>query len=166
MLFRSGVYFVPAFTGLGAPYWDHAARGCFFGLTRGCGRAEFSRAVLESIAFEVSDVVAVMNEAAPVPISELRVDGGACVSDFLLDFQAGLLGIPVERPVYTESTALGAAYLAGLAAGVWGSTGDLASLRRSERVFPPRLSEAQRGRALRNWHDAVALARRWGDRAE
>ena len=161
-----GVYFVPAFTGLGAPYWDHAARGCFFGLTRGCGRAEFSRAVLESIAFEVSDLVAVMNEAAPVPISELRVDGGACVSDFLLDFQAGLLGIPVERPVYTESTALGAAYLAGLAAGVWGSTGDLASLRRSERVFPPRLSEAQRGRALRNWHDAVALARRWGDRAE
>lgn len=161
-----GVYFVPAFTGLGAPYWDHAARGCFFGLTRGCGRAEFSRAVLESIAFEVSDLVAVMNEAAPIPISELRVDGGACVSDFLLDFQAGLLGIPVERPVCTESTALGAAYLAGLAAGVWGSTGDLAGLRQSERVFTPRLSDAQRERVLRNWHDAVALARSWGDRAE
>lgn len=161
-----GVYFVPAFTGLGAPYWDPAARGCFFGLTRGCGRAELSRAVLESIAFEVSDLVAAMNSAAPFPISELRVDGGACVSDFLLDFQAGLLGIPVERPLCTESTALGAAYLAGLAAGVWGSVRDLTGLRVTERVFQPRFSSSQRERALRNWHDAVELARKWGDRAE
>lgn len=161
-----GVYFVPAFTGLGAPYWDSAARGCFFGLTRGCGRAEFSRAVLESIAFSVSDLVSAMNESAPVPISELRVDGGACVSDFLLDFQAGLLGIPVERPVCTESTALGAAYLAGLAAGVWGSVSDLSGIRRTDRIFQPGLSGGMRERALKNWHDAVDLARRWGDRAE
>ena len=161
-----GVYFVPAFTGLGAPYWDHAARGCFFGLTRGCGRAELSRAVLESIAFSVSDLVTAMNEAASVPISELRVDGGACVSDFLLAFQAGLLGIPVDRPVCTESTALGAAWLAGLAGGVWGSVEDLAGLRKPERVFAPGMPDEQRLRMLRNWHDAIELARKWGDRAE
>ncbi len=160
-----GVYFVPAFTGLGAPYWDANARGSFFGLTRGTGRAELSRAVLESIAFEVCDLVETMNKAAPTPITALQADGGASVSDFLLDFQAGLLGIPVERPVCTESTALGAAFLAGIAAGLWSSTGELAKLRRTERVFPPRMPAAGRETALKNWHDAVELSRRWGDRA-
>ena len=161
---NGGVYFVPAFTGLGAPYWDSYARGSFFGLTRGSGKAELSRAVLEGIAFEVADLVQTMNEAAPVSISELRVDGGACVSDFMMQFQADLLRLPVNRPENVESTALGAAFLAGLAAGVWSSTEDLEHIRRTQQVFQPVMAIQDRNRALQNWHTAVELSRLWGQR--
>ncbi len=157
---EGGVYFVPAFTGLGAPYWDADARGAFFGLTRGAGKAELCRAVLESIAFEVADLVEVMGRE--VPVSALRVDGGASVSDFLLQFQADLLELPVERPACVESTALGAAYLAGLAAGVWSSTDELEALRRVDRRFESAMDGAARDRALHNWHAAVELSRQWG----
>ena len=157
-----GVYFVPAFTGLGAPYWDSYARGSFFGLTRGSGRAELSRAVLEGIAFEVADLVETMNGDAPTPISQLRVDGGACVSDFMMQFQADLLRLPVDRPECVESTAMGAAYLAGLAAGVWSSPEELSRIRRTQRVFSPQMDIRTRNRALANWHTAVDLSRRWG----
>lgn len=163
---NGGVYFVPAFTGLGAPYWDSYARGSFFGLTRGSGKAELSRAVLEGIAFEVADLVQTMNEAAPVAISELRVDGGACVSDFMMQFQADLLRLPVNRPENVESTALGAAFLAGLAAGVWNSTEDLEHIRRTQQVFQPVMAIQDRNRALQNWHTAVELSRLWGQRCQ
>lgn len=163
---NGGVYFVPAFTGLGAPYWDSYARGSFFGLTRGSGKAELSRAVLEGIAFEVADLVQTMNEAAPVAISELRVDGGACVSDFMMQFQADLLRLPVNRPENVESTALGAAFLAGLAAGVWSSTEDLEHIRRTQQVFQPVMAIQDRNRALQNWHTAVELSRLWGQRCQ
>ena len=163
---NGGVYFVPAFTGLGAPYWDSYARGSFFGLTRGSGKAELSRAVLEGIAFEVADLVQTMNEAAPVSISELRVDGGACVSDFMMQFQADLLRLPVNRPENVESTALGAAFLAGLAAGVWTSTEDLEHIRRTQQVFQPVMAIQDRNRALQNWHTAVELSRLWGQRCQ
>lgn len=159
-----GVYFVPAFTGLGAPYWDSYARGSFFGLTRGCGKAELSRAVLEGIAFQVADLVNTMNEDAPTPLSELRVDGGACVSDFMMQFQSDLLRLPVNRPETVESTAMGAAYLAGLAAGVWSSTDQLESIRRTQRVFTPQMAIQDRNRTLDNWHTAVDLSRQWGQR--
>ena len=161
-----GVYFVPAFTGLGAPYWDSYARGCFFGLTRGSGKAELSRAVLEGIAFEVSDLVQIMNQAVPTPISELRVDGGASVSDFMMQFQADLLRLPVNRPENIESTAMGAAYLAGLAAGVWTSTEELQRIRRTQRTFMPQMAIQDRTRALHNWHTAVDLSREWGRRSQ
>ena len=163
---NGGVYFVPAFTGLGAPYWDSYARGSFFGLTRGSGKAELSRAVLEGIAFEVADLVQTMNEAAPVSISELRVDGGACISDFMMQFQADLLRLPVNRPENVESTSLGAAFLAGLAAGVWTSTEDLEHIRRTQQVFQPVMAIQDRNRALQNWHTAVELSRLWGQRCQ
>ena len=157
-----GVYFVPAFTGLGAPYWDSFARGCFFGLTRGAGRAELARAILESIAFEVTDLVETMNADTDEAITELRVDGGASVSDFLLQFQSDLLRAPVNRPHIVETTAFGAASLAGLAVGVWSGTEELEQLRQTQRVFTPTLPMAERDRTYRNWKTAVSLARAWG----
>ncbi len=161
---NGGVYFVPAFTGLGAPYWDSYARGSFFGLTRGAGKAHLSRAILESIAFEVADLVHTMNREAPTPVSQLRVDGGASVSDFMLQFQADLLRLPVDRPENIESTAMGAAFLAGLAAGVWTDTAELERHRRTERTFLPQMAIQDRNRALDNWHTAVDLSRQWGQR--
>ncbi len=159
---NQGVYFVPAFTGLGAPYWDAAARGGFFGLTRGSGKAALCRAVLESIAYEVRDLVDTMNLDTGVPIRELRVDGGACVSDFMLQFQSDLLAIPVNRPENVETTALGAAYLAGLAAGVWSGTDELSRIRKSEREFTPAMTQEARQALYTKWKKAVALARAWG----
>lgn len=158
-----GVYFVPAFTGLGAPYWNSEARGSFFGLTRGSGKAELCRAVLESIAFSVSDLVSTMNADTGCPITQLRVDGGACVNDFLMQFQADLLSIPVDRPQNVESTAMGAAYLAGLAAGVWSSAEELSAIRQTQTVFQGRLPQTDRDRLLERWHTAVELACRWGN---
>ncbi len=160
---NQGVYFVPAFTGLGAPYWDTGARGSFFGLTRGAGKGALCRAVLESIAYEVTDLVRTMNLDTGVPISELRVDGGACVSDFMMQFQSDQLGIPVNRPENVETTALGAAYLAGLAAGVWSGEEELDRIRKAERVFTPEMEEGSRDALYARWKKAVALARAWGD---
>ena len=158
-----GVVIVPAFTGLGAPYWDMYARGTILGLTRGSTRAHIARAVLDAIALQVTDLVRAMNADAPCPIPTLRVDGGASVSDILMQIQADLLGIPVDRPAQVETTAFGAAALAGLAAGVWKDTGELEKLRRSQHVFTPLRSEADCGREYRRWQRAVERARAWAE---
>ena len=159
---NQGVCFVPAFTGLGAPYWDSAARGCFFGLTRGSDKAVLCRAVLESIAYQVADLVETMNRDAPAPVTVLRADGGASVSDFLMQFQADMLGIPVDRPVNVETTAFGAAAMAGLTAGLWSSLDELEALRVSQRVFLPEMDAAAKETNLARWRKAVRLARAWG----
>ena len=156
-----GVVIVPAFTGLGAPYWDMYARGTILGLTRGSTRAHLARAVLDGIALQVVDLVRAMNADAPCPIPALRVDGGASVSDILMQIQADLLGIPVDRPAQVETTAFGAAALAGLAAGVWRDTGELEKLRRSQHVFTPLRPREDCEREYRRWQRAVERARAW-----
>ncbi len=158
-----GVVIVPAFTGLGAPYWDMYARGTILGLTRGSTRAHIARAVLDAIALQVTDLVRAMNADAPCPIPTLRVDGGASVSDILMQIQADLLGIPVDRPAQVETTAFGAAALAGLAAGVWKDTGELEKLRRSQHVFTSLRSGEDCGREYRRWQRAVERARAWAE---
>ncbi len=156
---NQGVYLVPAFAGLGAPYWDAGARGAIFGLTRGSGRPQLARAALESIAYQSRDIVEVMNRDSGVALTELRVDGGASQNNFLMQFQADILGVPVDRPQLVESTATGAAHLAGLAAGVWKGPGDLAQARRSERRFIPSMDAAQREALYRGWRQAVDRVR-------
>jgi glycerol kinase len=155
-----GTVFVPALTGLGAPYWDPDARGAMFGLTRGTTRAHLVRAALEAIAFEVRDVADVMAAEAPSPPvgDALRVDGGASTNDLLMELQADQLQAPVERPVVAETTALGAAFLAGLATGVWSSPQELAATWRLDRRFAPRARDEQ---AYRRWRDAVQRTRGW-----
>lgn len=163
---NDGVYFVPAFTGLGAPYWDVNARGSFFGLTRGTGKAHMCRAILESIAYEVGDLVDTMALDAHTVMEELRVDGGASVSDFMMQFQADLLDLPVIRPKMIETTAAGAAFLAGLTVGVWRDTEELTMLQTTDRIFHPNMSSETR-RTYRNlWHSAVELSRAWGRTSE
>ena len=156
-----GVYVVPAFTGLGAPYWDMYARGTIVGLTRGSTKAHIARAVLDSIAFQVTDLVRAMNADAPCPITTLRVDGGASVSDILMQTQADLLRLPVDRPAQVETTALGAAALAGLAVGVWSGLEELEGLRRSQHLFQPQRAEADCTADYRQWLRAVERARSW-----
>ncbi|MDD3346797.1 glycerol kinase GlpK [Oscillibacter sp.] len=156
-----GVYIVPAFTGLGAPYWDMYARGTLVGLTRGTTKAHIARAVLDAIAFQVTDLVRAMNEDAPCPLTTLRVDGGASVSDILMQTQADLLRLCVDRPAQVETTAFGAAALAGLAAGVWGSLEELEGLRRSQHVFCPQREEAACAADYRQWQRAVERSRNW-----
>jgi glycerol kinase len=156
-----GVYLVPAFTGLGAPYWDPNARGTIVGITRGTGLAELARATLESIAFQVADVLEAMAADAGERLRELRVDGGAAANDLLLQLQADLLGVPVERPVVAETTALGAAYLAGLAVGYWDGIDDIESNWALDRRFEPSMSVDQRRSMLHGWHRAVERARSW-----
>ena len=156
-----GVYVVPAFTGLGAPYWDMYARGTIVGLTRGSTKAHIARAVLDSIAFQVTDLGKAMNEDAPCPITTLRVDGGASVSNPLMQIQADLLRIPVDRPTQVETTAFGAAALAGLAVGVWRDLRELEALRRSQYLFRPRREEAECAEDYRRWRRAVERARSW-----
>lgn len=159
----NGVYVVPAFTGLGAPYWDMYGRGAIVGLTRGAGRAHIVRATLESIAFQNADVMDAMVKDSDIPLNQMRADGGASANGFLMQFQADVLGIPVVRPAVTETTALGAAYLAGLAVGVWESREQLAALWKPETVFQPGWTEGQRDEQLRQWHRAVQRAMRWAD---
>ena len=156
-----GVYVVPAFTGLGAPYWDMYARGTIVGLTRGSTKAHIARAVLDSIAFQVTDLVRAMNADAPCPITTLRVDGGASVSDILMQTQADLLRLPVDRPAQVETTAFGAAALAGLAVGVWSGLEELEGLRRSQHLFQPQRAEADCAADYRQWLRAVERARSW-----
>ena len=156
-----GVYVVPAFTGLGAPYWDMYARGTIVGLTRGSTKAHIARAVLDSIAFQVTDLVRAMNADAPCPITTLRVDGGASVSDILMQTQADLLRLPVDRPAQVETTVFGAAALAGLAVGVWSGLGELEGLRRSQHLFQPQRAEADCTADYRQWLRAVERARSW-----
>ena len=150
-----GVFVVPAFTGLGAPYWDAAARGAIFGLTRGTTREHIIRATLEAIAFQSTDVVTAMLADANVTLETLRVDGGAVANDFLMQFQADILGIAVERTRRIETTGLGAAYLAGLATGIWGNTMELEAYRTTERIFSPQMNANRRAEKLAGWKDAV-----------
>ncbi|HSA69000.1 MAG TPA: glycerol kinase GlpK [Burkholderiales bacterium] len=155
------VYVVPAFTGLGAPYWDPAARGAIVGLTRGTTKAHIARAALESIAFQSAELLEAMQKDSQQHLSELRVDGGAAANDLLMQFQADLLGVPVVRPQVLETTALGAAYLAGLTVDLWKSREELESHWKAERRFEPRMSASERQERISRWRDAVTRARSW-----
>jgi glycerol kinase len=155
-----GVFMVPAFVGLGAPHWDPYARGTIVGLTRGSGRAQLVRAAVESMAYQTRDVVEAMEKDLGSSMRELRVDGGAAVMDVLCQFQADLLGIPVRRPRQTETTALGAAFLAGLGGGTWNDE-DLKGLWKLDREFEPRMSRDQADTLQKRWRDAVERSRSW-----
>ena len=155
----AGVYFVPAFVGLGAPYWDSEARGAIVGLTRGATRNHLVRAALEAMAYSTRDVLETMRRDSGLKVRELRVDGGASVNDFLCRFQAGVLGIPVLRPKTVETTSLGAAYLAGLGAGLWDSTAAIEALRIDERRFAPAMTRGKADRLYAGWQAAVRKAR-------
>ncbi len=155
------VYLVPAFAGLGTPDWDAYARGTLVGMTRGTGRAHIARAALEAIALQSADVFAAMTRDARIPLRELRVDGGAAGNNLLMQMQADFLGVPVVRPQVTETSALGAAYLAGLATGFWRDGGEIAAQWRAERRFEPRLGAAERDAKLARWREAVACAKGW-----
>jgi glycerol kinase len=155
-----GAFFVPALTGLGSPWWDPHARGTMVGLTRGVGRAHLARAAVEAMAFQTADVVHSMSEASGHDVAELRVDGGASVMDLLLQFQADLLGVPVRRTAVSDTTALGAAYLAGLAEGVWGSLGEIASLWREDATARP-TAGSPAAAAYAGWTRAVARTVGW-----
>ena len=159
-----GVVFVPAFTGLGSPYWDPRARGALLGLTRGTARAHIVRAAVEAMAWQTADVVDAITAATGTAVTELRVDGGASAMDVLCQFQADVLGVTVRRPVVRETTALGAALLAGLAEGVWSSPEEAAGAWRQDAAFSPRpLPDLERRRA--DWHRGVDRARNWVDDA-
>lgn len=155
------VYLVPAFTGLGTPHWDSYARGAMVGLSRGTTRAHIARAALESIALQSADVFDAMARDARIPLKELRVDGGASRNNLLMQMQADVLGVPVVRPQVTETTALGAAYLAGLHTGYWSGGEEITAQWQVDRRFEPRIREAQRAAKLARWHDAVARAKGW-----
>lgn len=156
---NGGVYVVPAFVGLGAPHWDSTARGLVCGLTRGTGKAHIVRAALESIAFQTRDLVAAMESDAGEPLRELRVDGGAAANNFLMQFQADLLGRPLVRPTDPETTALGAAYLAGVATGFFSGQQELESFWQAERRWEPNISDSARDRLISEWNQAVVRAR-------
>jgi glycerol kinase len=156
-----GVFMVPAFVGLGAPHWDAYARGALFGLSRGSTRAHIARAALEAIAYQSAELMAAMQKDASVPLVEVRADGGAARNDLLMQFQADLLGVPVVRPKVTETTALGAAYLAGLAVGFWDSQQEIAAQWTCERRFEPTMSAARRAELLAKWSRAVERSRGW-----
>jgi glycerol kinase len=155
-----GVYLVPAFVGLGAPYWDPYARGTLVGITRGTTRAHLARATLEAIAYQSRDVLDTMKRESGVPLRTLRVDGGAAANNFLCQFQADVLGVEVLRPSVTETTGLGAAYLAGVGAGLWKSR-DLAGRWKLERRFTPAMPPAAREAGYAGWRRAVERARAW-----
>ncbi|MDP6358358.1 MAG: glycerol kinase GlpK [Planctomycetota bacterium] len=151
-----GVYLVPAFAGLGAPYWDMAARGGMVGITRGTGRAHITRAALESIAYQTRDLVDAVQQDLGIQLEELRVDGGATANNFLMQFQADILGIPVDRPANIETTALGAGFLAGLGCGFWSAWDEIADNRKTERRFEPAMHDDRRDELFKGWKDAVA----------
>lgn len=156
-----GVYLVPAFTGLGAPYWDMYARGCIVGITRGTRREHIIRAAQESIAYQSSDLVVAMEKDTGIPICELKADGGASRDGFLMQFQADVLGRPVRRPMIRETTGLGAAYLAGLAVGVWNGTDEIRRMWSCDSTFNPDMPREKRDALLGRWHKAVARSRDW-----
>jgi len=160
---NGGVYFVPAFAGLGAPHWDSYARGAMFGMTRGTTAAHLARAALEAIAFQSADVLDAMQKDAGTTLSELRVDGGATANDLLMQFQADVLGVPVVRPKVLETTALGAAYLAGLAVGYWNGPDDIVTNWRIDRRFEPAMSRERVAEMRGQWNKAIARARQWVD---
>ncbi|MBR6552900.1 MAG: glycerol kinase GlpK [Clostridia bacterium] len=157
----NGIYLVPAFTGLGAPYWDMYARGCIVGLTRGTNRAHFARAVLESISYQVTDLIDAMAKDSEMIISEIRVDGGASVSNVMLQIQADMAGTKVNRPKLVETTALGAAYMAGLAVGFWKNLDEIEMDREVDLVFIPNGNNEKREKMLKGWHKAVRCSMNW-----
>ncbi len=157
----NGLYFVPAFTGLGAPYWDMYARGCMIGLTRGINRKHICRAVLESITYQMTDLLEAMMSDSGILLKDLRVDGGASVSDIMMQIQANMTGVNVNRPVNREATALGAAYLAGLATGVWKDTAEIEANRKVDKIFVPSMEESKRNEMYANWKRAVERSRNW-----
>jgi len=156
-----GVYLVPAFVGLGAPHWDPYARGTMVGLTRGTNRNHIVRAALESMAYQTRDVLSCITKDSGMTLTELRVDGGAAANNFLMQFQADILGVPVERPAVIETTALGAAFLAGLAVGFWKDRDEIAANRKIERAFEPVMGESQREALYGGWQKAVDRSRSW-----
>ena len=158
---NGGVYFVPAFAGLGSPHWDPYARGAIVGLTRGSGAAHIARAALESIAFQTADVLRAMESDAGISLGELRVDGGATQNNLLMQFQADVLGVRVVRPKVFETTALGAAYLAGLAVGYWQNAREIAAQWQADRVFEPSMPRAEAARLMGGWHKALTRAKDW-----
>jgi glycerol kinase len=157
----NGVYVVPAFTGLGAPYWDPYARGTVMGLTRGAKKEHFIRATLESIAYQTNDVLKAMQEDSGISLVELNVDGGASSNNFLMQFQSDILGVQVDRPQVVETTALGAAYLAGLAVGYWKDKEEISQNRRLDRNFKPNMEVEKREKLLKGWHKALKRAMEW-----
>ena len=159
----AGAYVVPAFTGLGAPYWKQHARGCVVGITRGFTRAHLIRATLESLAYQTYDICKAMEQDSGIPITALKVDGGACANDFLMQFQSDILDCDVHRPQCIETTALGAAYLAGLAVGCWNSLDDIRSNWAIDHVFKPKMAEDIRKSRLKGWQKAVQCAIMWGE---
>ena len=159
----NGCYVVPAFTGLGAPYWDQYARGCIVGLTRGVNRNHIIRATLESLAYQSADLLFAMEKDSGIKLEALKVDGGASANDFLMQFQSDLNACSVTRPRCIETTALGAAYLAGLAVGYWESLDDVRRNWAVDRVFEPRMSAGERDERIRGWHKAVRCALLWGE---
>ena len=160
----AGVYIVPAFAGMGAPYWDQYARGTIVGITRGCTKEHFIRATLESIAYQTADVLEAMEKDSGIDLKSLKVDGGASANDFLMQFQADILDKPVRRPMIRETTALGAAYLAGLATGVWNDLDEIREQWTLDKLYTPQMSEEIRERNLRGWDKAIGRVQHWEDR--
>jgi glycerol kinase len=156
-----GVYVVPAFAGLGAPYWDMYARGTIVGITRGTGREHIVRATLESLAYQTRDVVACMEEDSGIDLTELKVDGGASANNFLMQFQADILGVPVKRPANIETTARGAAFLAGMTVGFWHDVEKLEPEDQADRLFFPEIDEETRESLYKKWLRAVNRSRGW-----
>jgi glycerol kinase len=156
-----GVYLVPAFVGLCAPYWDMYARGLIIGITRGTSGEHLIRAAVEAMAYQTRDITEAVLAGGDIKLPELRVDGGAARNNLLCQFQADMLGVPVIRPTITEMTALGAAYLAGLGSGLWKSTDEIAAHWGVDKVFEPTMSEAERDRLYGGWKEAVQLSRGW-----
>ncbi len=161
---NGGVYFVPAFVGLGSPHWDPYARGAIVGLTRGAGAGHIARAALEAIAYQTADVLVAMQSDSAIRLKELRVDGGASRNDMLMQFQADVLGVPVVRPRIHETTALGAAYLAGLGVGYWKNADQLAAQWQADRTFEPRMDRGTAGTLLATWRKAVERSKDWADK--
>ena len=162
----NGVYVVPAFTGLGAPHWDAYARGAIVGLTRGANKYHIIRATLESLAYQTYDVLTAMQEDSGIKLSALKVDGGACANNFLMQFQSNVIQVPVQRPVCIETTALGAAYLAGLAVGYWSSKEEVMENWAVSRTFVPEMDEATSKKLIKGWEKAVGRSLKWADTEE
>ena len=160
---NGGVYLVPAFTGLGAPHWDMYARGAILGITRGTRREHVIRAALEAIAYQSKDLADAVAADTGIPIRELKVDGGASANNLLMQFQADILGCRVRRPMIRETTALGAAYLAGLAVGFWKDQAEIKSLWTLDRVYEPEMEAGQREKLLKGWKKAVERALDWAE---
>jgi glycerol kinase len=158
---NGGVYLVSAFTGLGAPHWDMYARGTIVGLTRGTERGHIARATLEAIAYQAKDVIEAMGSEAGLEVPVLRVDGGGTANGFLMQFQADILSVPIQVAAIAETTALGAAYLAGLSAGVWKDTGEIGKKWHASRIYEPEMEEDRRGTLYAGWKRAVERARGW-----